>query len=144
MQKAPASGAPFWVAFTVTVTWACSEIGLAGETLAARANGPPLAAAGAGAAAGRAGAGAGGAAAADSPAVGSAPRLVWRPDRPVAAPAGPPRSAAWARRPEAQRPPEAARPGLVLADSRPHPGAAATLATDPAPASVGSVAAALA
>src|SRR3989442_392288 len=57
MHQAPAIGAPFWVALTVTVTWACSETGLAGEALAARSNGPVDARAGGGGAAGRAGAG---------------------------------------------------------------------------------------
>ena len=50
MQEAPASGAPPWVALTVTVTTACSEIGLTGEALATSSNAPPLGAAAGGAA----------------------------------------------------------------------------------------------
>src|SRR3954463_15673823 len=49
MQEAPASGAPPWVALTVTVTTACSEIGVAGEALAVSPNAPPLGAAAGGA-----------------------------------------------------------------------------------------------
>jgi hypothetical protein len=52
MHVAPAIGAPFWVARTEIVTWACSEGGFAGEALAAIWNGPPVDAAGGGGAAG--------------------------------------------------------------------------------------------
>lgn len=41
MHRAPATAAPPWVALTLTVTIAFSEMGLLGDALAARANAPP-------------------------------------------------------------------------------------------------------